>query len=91
MQRAVSVSLLSDAEIEHGLRERAVSDPRAAAILLRWLQRSGPAVETPGVDLDALSETQLERFDAGLVRMAALPDHEVAALVGSLLAETKDE
>jgi hypothetical protein len=29
----------SDAEIEAGSRERAVSDPRAAEILLRWLQR----------------------------------------------------
>jgi hypothetical protein len=29
----------SAAEIERGLRERAVSDPRAAEILLRWLQR----------------------------------------------------
>jgi hypothetical protein len=29
----------SDAEFERGLRERAVSDPRAAEILLRWLQR----------------------------------------------------
>ena len=29
----------SDAEIERGLREKAVIDPRAAEILLRWLQR----------------------------------------------------
>jgi hypothetical protein len=29
----------SDAEIERGLRERAVTDPRAAEILLRWSQR----------------------------------------------------
>jgi hypothetical protein len=34
----------SHAEIERGLREKAVTDPRAAAILLRWLQ--GPARTT---------------------------------------------
>jgi hypothetical protein len=32
----------SDAQIEAALRERAVSDPRAAEIPLRWLQRARP-------------------------------------------------
>jgi hypothetical protein len=50
----------SDAEIERGLRERAVTDPRAAEILLRWLQRPHPvALED---DLEALSTDQLERL-----------------------------
>jgi hypothetical protein len=62
----------SDAEIERGLRERAVSDPRAAEILLRWLQRTRPPEATPGVDLDALSEAQVERLHVGLVRLASL-------------------
>ena len=71
----------SDAEIERGLRERAVSDPRAAEILLRWLQRVRPPEVTPGVDLDALSETQLERLHAGLVKLASLNGAVLAALV----------
>ena len=61
----------SDAEIERGLREKAVTDPRAAEILLRWLQR--PRQDNPpGVDLDAMSEAQLERLHAGLVQLASL-------------------
>ena len=63
----------SDAEIERGLRERAVSDPRAAEILLRWLQ--GPRAEkrVGGVDLDSMSERELERLYAGLLKVALLP------------------
>jgi hypothetical protein len=48
-----------------GLPERAVSDPRAAEILLRWLQRPGRETRSGGVDLDSLSEPQLERLYAG--------------------------
>jgi hypothetical protein len=44
----------SDAEIERGLRERAVSDPRAAEILLRWLQRPRPLAPEDDA-LEALS------------------------------------
>jgi hypothetical protein len=75
----------SDSEIERGLRERAVSDPRAAEILLRWLQRPRPDVRVGGVDLDSMSERELERLHAGLLKIAALPDEELHALVGSLL------
>jgi hypothetical protein len=32
-----------------------------------------------------LSERELERLHAGLVKLAALPDEELRALVGSLL------
>jgi hypothetical protein len=80
----------SDAEIEAGLRETAVSDPRAAEVLLRWLQRPKPVTETPGVDLDALSTAQLESLYAALVRIAALPPKELQALVESLLADKDD-
>jgi hypothetical protein len=80
----------SDAEIERGLRERAVTDPRAAEILLRWMQRPKPAAEAPGVDLDAMSEAELERLHAGLTRLAALPERELHALVTSLMAEEQD-
>ena len=62
-----------------------MSDPRAAEILLRWLQRPGRETRTAGVDLDALSEPQLERLYAGLLKIAALPDEELLALVRSLL------
>ncbi len=80
----------SDAEIERGLRERAVSDPRAAEILLRWLQRPRADERIHGVDLDAMSEAQLENLYAGLVRIAALPPNELQALVQSLLAGNED-
>jgi hypothetical protein len=63
------------------LRERAVSDPRAAEILLRWLQRPRAEERVAGVDLDSSSERELERLYAGLVRLAALPDEELRALV----------
>jgi len=69
------------------LRERAVSDPRAAEILLRWLQRPRPVDETPSVDLDAMSEAQLERLYAGLTRLATLPEDELQALIGNLLVD----
>jgi hypothetical protein len=77
----------SDEDIERGLRDRAVSDPRAAEILLRWLQRPRPVLETPGVDLEAMSEAQLERLYAGLTRLAALPATELQSLVANLLAD----
>jgi hypothetical protein len=67
------------------LRERAVSDPRAAEILLRWLQRPRAEERVGGVDLDSMSERELERLHAGLLKLAALPDEELQALVGSLL------
>jgi hypothetical protein len=51
------------------------------------LQRPKPVTETPGIDLDSMSEAQLERLHAGLVRIAALPSRELQALVESLLAE----
>jgi len=57
----------SDEDIERGLRERAVSDPRAAEILLRWLQRPRSDERIHHVDLDAMSEAQLESLYAGLV------------------------
>jgi hypothetical protein len=80
----------SDEDIERGLRERAVSDPRAAEILLRWLQRPRIDERIHGVDLDAVSEAQLERLYAGLVRLASLPGDELQALVQSLLADKED-
>src|SRR5262245_47001125 len=80
----------SDADIERGLRERAVNDPRAAEILLRWMQRPRALEETAGVDLESMSEAELERLYAGLTRLAALPENELHALVTHLLADKKD-
>ena len=62
-----------------------MSDPRAAEILLRRLQRPRADERVPGVDLDSMSESELERLHAGLLKLAALPDEELRALVGSLL------
>jgi hypothetical protein len=76
----------SDAEIERGLRERAVSDPRAAEILLRWLQRPRTEERVGGVDLDSLSESELEQLYAGFVRLARLDETELAALVEHVMA-----
>jgi hypothetical protein len=56
---------------------RAVSDPRAAEILLRWLQRPRAEERVGGVDLDSMSERELERLHAGLLSLAALPDEEL--------------
>jgi hypothetical protein len=71
----------SDSEIERGLRERAVSDPRAAEILLRWLQRPRTDERVGGIDLDSMSERELERWYAGLVRLASMDETVLAALV----------
>lgn len=76
----------TDAEIERGLRERAVSDPRAAEILLRWLQRARTEEQVGGIELDAMSERELERLYAGLLRLARLDESELAALVEHALA-----
>lgn len=77
----------SDAEIERGLRERAVSDPRAAEILLRWLQRPRAEERVGGVDLDSMSERELERLHAGLVKLASMDDTVLAALVEHVLGD----
>ena len=37
-----------------------------------------------------MSERELERLYAGVLKLAALPDEELRALVGSLLAGTQD-
>jgi hypothetical protein len=64
-------------------------DPRAAEILLRWLQRPRTDERIHGVDLDAMSEVQLEALYAGLVRVAALSPNELQVLVQSLLADNE--
>jgi hypothetical protein len=38
----------------------------------------------------SMSERELERVYAGLLKLAALPDEELRALVASLLADTQD-
>jgi hypothetical protein len=62
-----------------------VSDPRAAEILLRWLQRPRAEEHVGGVDLDSLSERELERLHVGLLKLAVLPEEELRVLVASLL------
>jgi hypothetical protein len=76
----------SDAEIERGLRERAVDSARDAEVLLRWRQTVRPSETTPGVDLDSMSERELERLYAGLVRLASMDETVLARLVEDVLA-----
>jgi hypothetical protein len=38
-----------------------------------------------------MSERQLERLYAGLLRVAALPEEDLRALIASLLAEAEDD
>jgi len=61
--------------------------PVFAEILLRRFQRPRTDERTHGVDLDSMSEAQLERLYAGLTRLASLPARELKALVASLLAD----
>jgi hypothetical protein len=68
------------------LRERAVNWARDAEVPLRWRQTVRPPEATPGVDLDSLTEAQLERLYAGLVRLATLDKTVLAALVEHVLA-----
>ena len=63
----------------------AVSDPRAAEILRRWLQRPRADERIGGVDPDSMSERELERLYAGLLKLAALPDEHLHALLTSVL------
>jgi hypothetical protein len=74
----------SDAEIERGLRERAVSDPRAAEILLRWLARPRPSDEGEG-ELAGLTTTQLEALHASLIQLSMRDPEEQARIVQALL------
>jgi hypothetical protein len=60
-------------------RERAVTDPRAAEILLRWLQRPRAVAEDDG--FEALSVEQLESLHAGLMRLSSMDPHELGAVV----------
>jgi hypothetical protein len=55
------------------------------------LQRPRAEERVGGVDLDSMSERELERLYAGLLKLAALPNEELRALVRSLLAETEDD
>jgi hypothetical protein len=46
-----------------------------------------PRSSVGGVDLDSLSERELERLYAGLVRLASMDETTLAALVEHVLAE----
>jgi hypothetical protein len=74
----------SDATIEAGLRNRAKDDPRAAEVLLRWLNRPRPdAVED---ELDGLTRGELERLHT---RLQALCSMEESAFE-RVLAQAED-
>ena len=65
------------------MRERAVSDPRAAEILLRWQQR--PRQASDGDELQDLNEQQLEALHATLLRLSALSAKEQSTVLQALL------
>jgi hypothetical protein len=65
------------------LRERAVSDPRAAEILLRWQQR--PRHVSDGDNLQGLTEEQLEALYSALLRLSALTPEEQSTVLQGLL------
>jgi hypothetical protein len=46
-----------------------------------------PSRRAAGVDLDSLSEKELERLYAGLVRLASMDETTLAALIEHVLAE----
>jgi hypothetical protein len=68
------------------LRQRAVTSARDAEVLLRWRQAVRASDAPPGVDLESLSEAQLERLYADLVRLASMDETVLAALVEHVLA-----
>lgn len=72
------------------MREKAVTDPRSAEILLRWLQRPRVEERVGGVDLDSMSERELERLYAGLLKLAALPEEHLHSVLTSVLADGMD-
>jgi hypothetical protein len=47
--------------------------------------KASPPQATPGVDLDALSEAELELLHAGLVKLASMDDTVLAALVEQVM------
>jgi hypothetical protein len=51
------------------------------------MQRARPPQATPGVNLDALSDAQLERLHAGFVKLASMDDAVLGALVEQVLAD----
>jgi hypothetical protein len=71
------------------LRERAVKSARDAEVLLRWRQTVRPPETTPGVDLESLSERQLEDLYAGLVRLASMDETVLDALVEHVMARVE--
>ena len=53
---------------------------------MRWLQRRRQD-NPPGVGLDVLSETQLERLHVGLVKLASIDDTFLAAPDEQVIAD----
>ena len=63
-----------------------MTSARDAEVLLRWRQTVRPPDAPPGVDLDSLSEAQLGRLHAGLVKLASMDETVLTALVEHVLA-----
>jgi hypothetical protein len=80
----------SDADIERRLRAAALKDPiRGAEVLLRWQQCPRPPEPVRGVDLQGMSDEQLEALRARLLELVQRPEHEPEALVAYLMGHEK--
>ena len=64
-----------------------MTSARDAEVLLRWRQTVRPPDAPPGVDLDSLSQAQLERLYSGFVRLASMDETTLVVLVKHVLAE----
>jgi hypothetical protein len=67
------------------LREKAVTDPRAAEILLRWMQRP-TRHEVGDVDLAGLSRAELERLHKGLTTLCLMEESQFNRVIEACLA-----
>jgi hypothetical protein len=72
------------------LRDPAVTDPRAAEISFVGCSGRVPRNALVASTSTRCPKRELERLHAGLLELAALPDKELRALIGSLLAATED-
>jgi len=79
----------TDDAIERSLRDRALTDPRAAEILLRWLARPKSDVVS-GVDLDALTEAQLQQLHEGLIALCSMPSEPQRAALSVLVERGRE-
>jgi hypothetical protein len=85
-QPGVTVSLLLTRRSSAAYASAPFRIPALPRFLLRWLQRPRAKERVGGVDLDSMSERELERLHSGLVRLASMDDTVLAVIVEQVLA-----